>query len=92
MYTEQFNDVAGQTLYAYPASNFLTNDDRVLCVEGDPGEYSVTLDDTIDTRWLVFVGASTPSDPLRAIYLLEYDDLSQIIQILTDMHPETEIH
>jgi hypothetical protein len=83
MFTEEFNDIAGQTLYAYPASNFVTNDDRVLCIELDSGVYSATLDETIDRRWLIFIGAATPSDPLQAIYAIEYDDLTQIIDKLS---------
>ncbi len=64
--TVRFSEATGQTLYAFPRS-FIFSDwvaSRVAVPESSApnlGKYTATLDDTIDTEWAIFSGASQPS-------------------------------
>jgi hypothetical protein len=63
--TVRFSEATGQTLYAFPRSFvFSAWASRVAIPESSTpnlGKYTATLDDSIDTEWAIFSGASQPS-------------------------------
>lgn len=64
--TKRFSEQTGQALYAFPRSLVFSSwsTGKVFIPENvapDLGRYTFTLDDSIDTEWAIFVGASQPA-------------------------------
>jgi len=71
-HTIYLNYTTGQTLYAYPQGQSLTDwaTYRVVMAEGvgdNTGRYAATVDDTNGDVWLIFSGAAQPADWTVAI-------------------------
>lgn len=99
-WTENFYDLAGLTLYAYPAGDFQDATDRVLCIatgatdsEGF-AEYTVTVNETIDDHWYVFVGATVPTDVMDKVGEIDVPTnvvVSPVITILPSTVRQAEL-
>lgn len=67
-------DTTGKTLYAFPFSQALADwlTYRVQLVEtpASSGNYQGSLDDSIDTNWRIFEGATEPSALTEALYFV----------------------
>jgi hypothetical protein len=85
MHSQKFTEEPGQTLFAFPISGAIADwsTARVACTESGPGRYIVTVDESVDLEWLVFIGSAVPTSFDQAILAIEIPPaISTSIQVI----------